>query len=114
MAAIGSGRLSPRIEPRQGATRTLEEGVRLCPEDIRGLVVDDHVARLHDNLLPLAERFHRMEAGIEALRHHRREPSVEVERAVPVALRVVRAGPATRDGAGRSATTEPCAKPHLR
>ena len=48
------------------------------------------VARLRDDLLPMAERFHRMaEAGIEALRHQRREPSVEVERAVPVALRVV-------------------------
>ena len=61
------------------------------PEDIRGLAVDDHVARLRDHLLPLAERFHRMaEAGIEALRRQRREPSVEVERAVPVRLRVVR------------------------
>jgi hypothetical protein len=60
------------------------------PEDIRGLAVDDHVARLRDNLLPLAERFHRMaEAGIEGLRRQRREPSIEVERAVPISLRIV-------------------------
>jgi hypothetical protein len=30
------------------------------PEDIRGLAIDDHVTRLRDDLLPLAERFHRM------------------------------------------------------
>lgn len=60
------------------------------PEDVRGLAVEEHLARLRDSLLPLAERFHRMaEAGVEALRRQRREPSLEVERAVPVSLRVV-------------------------
>ena len=34
------------------------------PEDVRGLAVEEHLARLRDSLLPLAERFHRMaEAG---------------------------------------------------
>jgi hypothetical protein len=60
------------------------------PDDIRGLAVDDHVARLCDHLLPLAERFQRMaEAGIEGRRRQRREPSVDVEQAVPISLRIV-------------------------
>ncbi len=77
-------------QPTLRARWRKEYGYR--PEDIRGLAVDDHVARLRDDLLPLAERFHRMaEAGIEALRRQRREPSVEVERSATVAVCVVRA-----------------------
>jgi hypothetical protein len=90
---VGNTRSYPGIRDvlPADAARALEEGLGYRPEDIRGLAVDDHVARLRDNLLPLAERFHRMaEAGIEALRRQRREPSVEVERAAPVSLRIVR------------------------
>ncbi len=73
------------------AARTLEEGLWLPPRGHPRARCDDHVARPRGDLLPLAERFHRMaEAGIEALRRQRREPSVEVERVVPVSLRVVR------------------------
>ncbi len=59
-------------------------------EDIRGLAVEEHVARLRDTLLPLAERFHRLgNEAIEGLRRQRQMPSLEVERAVRREIRLV-------------------------
>jgi hypothetical protein len=59
------------------------------------LAADEHVIRLRDTLLPLAERFHRMGAeAVEGLRRQRQMPSVEVERAVPREIRLI---PAERD-----------------
>lgn len=59
------------------------------PEDIRGLAVEEYVGRLRDGLLPLAEKFNRMgDSAIEGIRRQRRMPSVEVERAPPVVVRL--------------------------
>jgi hypothetical protein len=54
------------------------------PEDIQGLAVEEHVARLRDRLLPLAAEFHRMaREAIETLRRQRQSPALHVEHAVP-------------------------------
>ncbi len=58
------------------------------PEDIRGLAVEEYVARLRDGLLPLAERFNQMgREAIEGIRRQRQMPAIEVERAVPWEIR---------------------------
>ena len=55
------------------------------PEEIRGLVVEDYVARLRDQLLPLVERVHRTaRESIEAIRRMRQTPAMQVERAEAV------------------------------
>jgi hypothetical protein len=52
------------------------------PEDIQGLAVEEHVARLRDQLLPLVERAHRtVRESIEAIGRMRQAPSMRVERA---------------------------------
>jgi hypothetical protein len=52
------------------------------PEDIQGLAVEEHVARLRDQLLPLVERAHRtVRESIEAIGHMRQAPAMRVERA---------------------------------
>src|SRR5271156_1869393 len=52
------------------------------PEDIQGLAVEEHVARLRDQLLPLVERAQRAaRESIEAIGHMRQVPSMRVERA---------------------------------
>jgi hypothetical protein len=71
------------------------------PEDIRGLAVEEHVKRLGEMLLPMAERFHRMaEGAVEALRRQRQAPAVEVERAVPRRVRLMPAGRAGQPALG--------------
>lgn len=61
------------------------------PEDIRGLAVEDHVKQLRETLLPLAERFSRMaQEAVDGLRRQRREPSIEVERAPSISIRLLR------------------------
>jgi hypothetical protein len=60
------------------------------PEDVRGLAVEEHVARLRDTLLPLAERFHRLgNDALDGLRRQRQMPSLQVERSVPMEIRLV-------------------------
>ena len=55
------------------------------PEDIQGLAVEEHVARLRDQLLPLVERAHRTaRESIEAIGRMRQAPSMRVERAEAV------------------------------
>jgi hypothetical protein len=50
--------------------------------DIRGLSVDEHVARLREQLMPLIERFHNLgRDSIEAIGRMRQAPSTRVERA---------------------------------
>jgi hypothetical protein len=59
------------------------------PEDLRGLAVEEHVARLRETLLPLAERFSRIaREAIDGLRRQRQMPSSEVERALPLVVRL--------------------------
>jgi hypothetical protein len=59
-------------------------------EDIRGLAVEEHVARLRDQLLPLVERAHRTARdSIEAIRRTRQAPAMRVERAEAVEIRLV-------------------------
>jgi hypothetical protein len=55
------------------------------PEDIQGLAVEEHVARLREQLLPLAERSQRLaREHIEAIGRMSRQPAMAVERAEPV------------------------------
>jgi hypothetical protein len=54
-------------------------------EDIQGLAVEEHVARLRDKLLPLVEKSHRVaRESIEAISRMRERPSMAVERAEAV------------------------------
>jgi hypothetical protein len=60
------------------------------PGDIQGLAVEEHVARLRDQLLPLVERAHRTaRESIEAIGRMRRMPAMRVERAEAVEIRLV-------------------------
>jgi hypothetical protein len=71
----------------------MEEAVRRPPEDIQGLAVEEHVARLRDKLLPLVERSHRVaRESIEAISRIRLAPSIAVERAEAVSIRLVAPG----------------------
>jgi hypothetical protein len=64
------------------------------PEDIQGLAVEEHVARLRDQLLPLVERAHRtVRESIEAIGHMRQVPSMRVERAEAVNIVLLAPGP---------------------
>ena len=55
------------------------------PEDIQGLAVEEHVAPLRDQLLPLVERAHRtVRESVEAIGHMRQAPARRVERAEAV------------------------------
>jgi hypothetical protein len=57
------------------------------PEDIQGLAVEEHVQRLRDRLMPMAEHFQRMaREAIEALRRQRQIPAPNVERVVPLKI----------------------------
>ena len=57
------------------------------PENINGLAVEEHVARLRDRLLPLVERFHRMaRESIEAIGRKRDVATVGIERAEAVSI----------------------------
>ena len=63
------------------------------PEDIQGLAVEEHVARRRDKLLPLVERSHRVaRESIEAISRIRLAPSIAVERAEAVSIRLVAPG----------------------
>jgi hypothetical protein len=60
------------------------------PGDIQGLAVEEHVTRLRDQLLPLAERAHRTaRESIEAIRRTRQVPAMRVERAEAVNIRLM-------------------------
>jgi hypothetical protein len=60
------------------------------PEDVQGFAVEEHVARLRDQLLPLVERAHRTaRESIEAIRRTRQVPAIRVERAKAVEIRLV-------------------------
>jgi hypothetical protein len=51
------------------------------PPEVRGLALEEHVAKLRDQILPLIERFHGMvRASIEALHRMDQAPSAKVER----------------------------------
>ncbi len=81
-------------QPTLRAKWKKEYGVR--PEGITGLAVDEHVNRLRDTLLPLAERFHRMGGdAMDGIRRQRQMPSSEVERAHPLVIRLT---PAREEG----------------
>ena len=57
------------------------------PPEIKGLAVDEHVAKLRDSIMPLVERFHRMgRESIDALIRMRLAPAMSVERAAPVTI----------------------------
>ncbi len=57
------------------------------PPEIKGLAVDEHVAKLRDSILPLVETFHRMgRDSMEALGRMRQVPSVKVEQAEAVTI----------------------------
>jgi hypothetical protein len=63
-------------------------------ESIGGLAVDEHVARLCEQLMPLIERFHRLgRESIDAIGTVRRAPSVQVERSEPIKLVLASPGP---------------------
>ena len=56
-------------------------------EGIRGLAVEDYVARLRDQLLPLVERAHRTaRESIEAISRMRQAPAMRVERAEAISI----------------------------
>jgi hypothetical protein len=56
---------------------------------IRGLTVEQHIARLGEQLLPLAARYGRiMRQAIAALEELRCGPSLSVERSVPMVFSV--------------------------
>ncbi len=64
-----------------------ENGHRGRPPEIKGLAVDEHVAKLRDSIMPLVERFHRMgRESIDALVRMRLAPALSVERAAPVTI----------------------------
>jgi hypothetical protein len=57
------------------------------PEDIQGLAVEEHVERLRDRLMPIAEHFHRMaREAIESLRRQRQTPAPHIERVAPLKI----------------------------
>jgi hypothetical protein len=57
------------------------------PPEIKGLAVDEHVAKLRDSVMPLVERFHRMgRESMEALSRMRQVPAVSVERAGAITI----------------------------
>lgn len=60
------------------------------PEDIQGLAVEEHVARLRDTLVPLAERSQRLaREHIEAIGRMSRQPAMAVERAEAVNIMLI-------------------------
>ncbi len=74
----------------QGPTASFQDGYGREGRTIRGLTVKQHLARLRDELLPLAERCGRVMrealAGLELLRA---APSHAVERSRPIPISVV-------------------------
>jgi hypothetical protein len=57
---------------------------------VQGLAVEEHVARLRDQPLPLVERAHRTaRESTEAIGRMRRMPAMPVERAEAVEIRLV-------------------------
>jgi len=55
--------------------------------EIRGLTVEQHIARLREDLIPLAERCARvMREALAALEATRGAPSQAVERSKPISL----------------------------
>jgi len=78
-------------QPTLRAKWKSEHGGR--PENIMGLAVEEHVARLRDRLLPLVERSHRMaRESVEAISRLRQVPAMSVERAQAVNIRLVAPG----------------------
>jgi hypothetical protein len=64
-----------------------ENGYGGRPSEIKGLAVDEHVAKLRDSIMPLVERFHRMgRESIDALVRMHLAPAMSVERAAPVTI----------------------------
>jgi hypothetical protein len=64
------------------------------PEDISGLAVEEHVARLRDKLLPLVEKSHRIaRESIEAISRLRQAPSLSVERSESIGIVLVPIAP---------------------
>jgi hypothetical protein len=58
--------------------------------NIRGLSVEEHLARLREGLIPLAERYGRvMREALAALENLRAVPSEAVERSKPIKLSVI-------------------------
>jgi hypothetical protein len=63
------------------------------PENIMGLAVEEHVARLRDQLLPLAEKAQRLaREHIEAIGRTSRQPAMTVERAEAVNVVLIAPG----------------------
>jgi hypothetical protein len=63
------------------------------PEDISGLAVEEHVARLRDQLLPLVEKSHRIaRESIEAISRLRQAPSLSVERSEAIGVVLIPMG----------------------
>src|SRR5437016_3398282 len=69
------------------------------PEDINGLAVEEHVARLRDKLLPLVEKSHRIAREcIEAISRLRQAPSASVKRSEAIGIAPVAIGEGNRTG----------------
>ena len=57
------------------------------PEDIQGLAVEGHVAKLRDGILPLVDRFYRIgRESIEALGRMRLAPALSIEQTEAVTI----------------------------
>ena len=70
-------------QPTLRAKWKKQHGAR--PEDIQGLAVEEHVARLRDQLLPLVEKAQRLaREHLEAIGRMHRQPAVSIERAEAV------------------------------
>jgi hypothetical protein len=81
------------------------------PEDIQGLAVEEHVARLRDQLLPLVEKTQRLaREHLEAVGRMRQAPSLSVERAE--AVNVILLSPAASQQCGHARVLrERCTSP---
>lgn len=74
---------------QMGLGAEFEERYGPAGERIRGLAVEQYVARISDDLLPLVERFHRMvHEALRTLRELRPVPSARVERSRPMAIKL--------------------------
>jgi hypothetical protein len=62
-------------------------------ENIQGLAVEEHVARLRDKLLPLVEKSHRIaRESVEAVSRMRQVPALSVERTEAVNVVLISRG----------------------
>lgn len=77
---FGQEPLSKQLRRQEGPYGTIT---------IKGLRVEEHIARLRDQLVPLAERSQRMvERQIEALKRRQQEPAAHLERLEPLKITV--------------------------